>query len=92
MSCYLVCGTQAQGRPNQMILMKMSQLSKISEDSKCNWWPNIAILYLVRLSFFFVTINLPITFFVHTELFVSFSIFLRSLQNHEKDLVHSNLI
>lgn len=33
MTCYLVCGTQAAGRPDQLIVMKMSELSKISEDS-----------------------------------------------------------
>jgi len=34
MTCYMVCGTQSEGKPNQLLLMKMSNLTKIiSEDS-----------------------------------------------------------
>lgn len=33
MTSYMVCGTQTDGKPNQLLVMKMSNLTKISEDS-----------------------------------------------------------
>ena len=30
----MVCGTQTDGKPNQLLVMKMSNLTKITEDSK----------------------------------------------------------
>ena len=34
MTCYMTCGTQTDGKPNQLLVMKMSKMTKISEDSK----------------------------------------------------------
>jgi len=33
MSCDIVCGTQAHGKPNQILIMKMANLIKLEEDS-----------------------------------------------------------
>ena len=33
MTCYMTCGTQTDGKPNQLLVMKMSNITKISEDS-----------------------------------------------------------
>lgn len=38
MTCYMACGTQTDGKPNQLILMKMSKLSKVVEDSMLPKW------------------------------------------------------
>ena len=33
MTCYMTCGTQTDGKPNQLLVMKMSNMTKISDDS-----------------------------------------------------------
>jgi len=34
MTCYMTCGTQTEGKPNQLLVIKMSNLTKMNEDSK----------------------------------------------------------